>query len=82
MNSQPNSEPVKWDPTEAAEAAKKCPTDWHVEQNSHSGQYYCAPNHPDAATGQALGYALAIPIAIVLMWLWRWSSRRNSRRDG
>jgi hypothetical protein len=43
MNSQPNSEAAKWDSTkaaEAAEAAKNCPTDWHVAQDSHNGTYY------------------------------------------
>jgi hypothetical protein len=77
MDSQPNIEAAKWDSTKAAEKAKGCPTDWHVVQSSRDGSYYCAPLHPDAATGEALGHWLAIPIAVVLIALWRWSGRRN-----
>jgi hypothetical protein len=74
MNSQPINEAAKWDDIQAAEAAKRCPTDWHVAQDARDGTYYCAPTHPDAV-GQLLGHWLAIPIVIVLMLLLRGARR-------
>jgi hypothetical protein len=58
-------------------AAKRCPPDWHVAQSTRDGTYYCAPNHPDAALGQGIGYALAIPIAIAVMYLLRGGRRKD-----
>jgi hypothetical protein len=60
-------------------AAKRCASDWHVAKDAHDGSYYCAPNHPEAATGQALGQFLAIPAVIVLTVLVRGVRRRRAR---
>ena len=76
MDSQPNSAAPTWDAAKAAEAAKSCPTDWHVAQDARDGTYYCAPAHPDAAVGQGVGYALAIPIVIVVAWLVRRAGKK------